>query len=67
VVKVFTLRILDQTKEIHNILSQPCALALSRSSIYHSHTNHIDVHYHKINNMVDQQALRLMKIHIDKE
>uniref|UniRef100_A0A2N9HFH0 Uncharacterized protein n=1 Tax=Fagus sylvatica TaxID=28930 RepID=A0A2N9HFH0_FAGSY len=42
------------------------ALDLSKTSTYHSRTKHIDVRYHWLRLIVDQQLMQLRKIHIDK-
>jgi ATP-binding cassette subfamily B (MDR/TAP) protein 1 len=39
------------------------ALDLSKNSMYHSRTKHIDIRYHWIREVMDQQLLRLVKIH----
>ena len=39
------------------------ALDLSKNSMYHSRTKHIDVRYHWIREVMDQQLLKLVKIH----
>ncbi|CAH9062481.1 unnamed protein product [Cuscuta epithymum] len=38
------------------------ALDLSKNSMYHSRTKHIDIRYHWIRETIDQQLLRLVKI-----
>ena len=42
------------------------ALDLSKNSMYHSRTKHIDVRYHWLKLIVDQQLMQLRKIHINK-
>uniref|UniRef100_A0A2N9J1S8 Integrase catalytic domain-containing protein n=1 Tax=Fagus sylvatica TaxID=28930 RepID=A0A2N9J1S8_FAGSY len=42
------------------------ALDLSKNSTYHSRTKHIDVRYHWLRQIVDQQLMQLRKIHTDK-
>uniref|UniRef100_A0A2N9HLM6 Integrase catalytic domain-containing protein n=1 Tax=Fagus sylvatica TaxID=28930 RepID=A0A2N9HLM6_FAGSY len=42
------------------------ALDLSKNSMYHSRTKHIDVRYHWLRLIVDQQLMQLRKIHTDK-
>ena len=42
------------------------ALGLSKNSTYHSRTKHIDVRYHWLKLIVDQQFMQLRKIHTDK-
>uniref|UniRef100_A0A2N9EWM8 Integrase catalytic domain-containing protein n=1 Tax=Fagus sylvatica TaxID=28930 RepID=A0A2N9EWM8_FAGSY len=42
------------------------ALNLSKNSTYHSRTKHIDVRYHWLRLMVDQQLMQLRKIHTEK-
>uniref|UniRef100_A0A2N9J8U9 Integrase catalytic domain-containing protein n=1 Tax=Fagus sylvatica TaxID=28930 RepID=A0A2N9J8U9_FAGSY len=42
------------------------ALDLSKNSTYHSRTKHIDVRYHWLRLIVDQQLMQLRKIHTDK-
>jgi len=39
------------------------ALDLSKYSMYHSHTKHIDIRYHWICEAMEQQLLKLVKIH----
>ena len=39
------------------------AMDLSKNSMYHSRTKHIDIRYHWIREVIDQQLLKLMKIH----
>ncbi len=42
------------------------AFDLSKNSTYHSRTKHINVRYHWIRLVVDQQLIQLKKIHIEK-
>jgi hypothetical protein len=42
------------------------ALDLSKNSTYHSWMKHIDVRYHWLRLIVDQQLMQLKKIHTDK-
>uniref|UniRef100_A0A2N9GFS8 Integrase catalytic domain-containing protein n=1 Tax=Fagus sylvatica TaxID=28930 RepID=A0A2N9GFS8_FAGSY len=42
------------------------ALDLSKNSTYHSRTKHIDVRYHWLRLIVDQQLMQLRKIHTNK-
>uniref|UniRef100_A0A2N9EH16 Integrase catalytic domain-containing protein n=1 Tax=Fagus sylvatica TaxID=28930 RepID=A0A2N9EH16_FAGSY len=42
------------------------ALDLSKNSTYHSRTKHIDVRYHWLRLIIDQQLMQLRKIHTDK-
>ena len=42
------------------------ALDLSKNSMYHARTKHIDIRYHWIREVMDQQLLRLVKIHTDE-
>ncbi|CAL5435892.1 unnamed protein product [Camellia sinensis] len=42
------------------------AIDLSKNSMYHSRTKHIDVRYHWIREVMDKQLLELTKIHTDK-
>ena len=42
------------------------ALNLSKNSTYHLRMKHIDVRYHWLRLIVDQQLMQLRKIHIDK-
>uniref|UniRef100_A0A2N9FNK6 Integrase catalytic domain-containing protein n=1 Tax=Fagus sylvatica TaxID=28930 RepID=A0A2N9FNK6_FAGSY len=42
------------------------ALDLSKNSTYHSRMKHIDVRYHWLRLIVDQQLMQLRKIHTDK-
>ena len=39
------------------------ALDLSKNSMYHSRMKHIDIRYHWIREVINQQLLRLIKIH----
>ena len=39
------------------------AIDLSKNSMYHSRTKHIDILYHWIREVMDQQLLKLVKIH----
>lgn len=39
---------------------------LRKSSMYHSWVEHIDIHYHKIHNVIKHELLRLVEIHIKK-
>ncbi|XP_048323873.2 retrovirus-related Pol polyprotein from transposon TNT 1-94 [Ziziphus jujuba] len=39
------------------------AMDLSKNSMYHSRTKHIDIRYHWIREVIDQQLLKLIKIH----
>ena len=39
------------------------ALDLSKNSMYHSRTKHIDIRYHWIREIIDKQLLKLVKIH----
>jgi ATP-binding cassette subfamily B (MDR/TAP) protein 1 len=39
------------------------ALDLSKNSMYHSRTKHIDIRYHWIREVMEQQLLKLVKIH----
>ena len=39
------------------------AIDLSKNSMYHSRTKHIDIRYHWIREVMDQQLLKLVKIH----
>ncbi|CAL5417495.1 unnamed protein product [Camellia sinensis] len=41
------------------------AIDLSKNSMYHSRTKHIDVRYHWIREVMDKQLLELIKIHTD--
>lgn len=42
------------------------AIALSKNSMYHSRTKHIDVRYHWIRDVIEKQLLELVKIHTNK-
>ena len=42
------------------------ALDLSKNSMYHSRTKHIDIRYHWIREVMEKQLLKLVKIHTDK-
>ncbi|CAA0817270.1 cysteine-rich RLK (RECEPTOR-like protein kinase) 8 [Striga hermonthica] len=42
------------------------ALDLSKNAMYHSRTKHIDVRYHWLRQAVEEQLLKLEKIHTDK-
>ena len=39
---------------------------LSKNSMYHSRTKHIDVWYHSLRSAIEVQLLQLKKIHTDK-
>ena len=39
------------------------ALDLSKNSMYHSRTKHIDIRYHWIREVMEQQLLKLVKVH----
>ena len=42
------------------------ALDLSKNSIYHSHTKHINIRYNWICEVTEQQLLKFVKIHTDE-
>ncbi|GMP59796.1 hypothetical protein CsSME_00022932 [Camellia sinensis var. sinensis] len=42
------------------------AIDLSKNSMYHSRTKHIDIRYHWIREVMEQQLLELIKIHTNK-
>ena len=42
------------------------AMDLSKNSMYHSRTKHIDVRYHWLRSTIEDQLLQLTKIHTDK-
>ena len=42
------------------------AIDLSKNSMYHSRTKHIDVRYHWLRSAIEDQLLQLTKIHTDK-
>ena len=42
------------------------ALDLSKNSMYHSRTKHINVRYHWIRDVIEQKLLKLKKIHTSK-
>ncbi|CAA0824274.1 cysteine-rich RLK (RECEPTOR-like protein kinase) 8 [Striga hermonthica] len=42
------------------------ALDLSKNAMYHSRTKHIDVRYHWLRQVVEEQLFKLEKIHTDK-
>ena len=42
------------------------AIDLSKNSMYHSHSKHIEVRYHWLRLVVEQQSFELEKIHTDK-
>lgn len=42
------------------------ALDLSKNSMYHSRTKHIDIRYHWIREVMNKQLLRLVKIHTEE-
>jgi hypothetical protein len=41
------------------------AMDLSKNSMYHSRTKHIDVRYHWLRLAIEEQMLQLKKIHTD--
>ncbi|CAH9131070.1 unnamed protein product, partial [Cuscuta epithymum] len=51
-----------QQKEYKVHCDSQSALDLSKNSMYHSRTKHIDIRYHWIRETIDQQLLRLVKI-----
>lgn len=55
------LRIKQKDYKVH--CDSQSALNLSKNSMYHSRTKHIDIRYHWIREVMDQQLLRLVKIH----
>ncbi|CAA0813910.1 cysteine-rich RLK (RECEPTOR-like protein kinase) 8 [Striga hermonthica] len=42
------------------------ALDLSKNAMYHSRTKHIDVRYHWLRQVVEEQQFKLEKIHTDE-
>ena len=42
------------------------AIDLSKNSMYHSRSKHIDVWYHWIQEVMEKQLMKLVKIHMDK-
>lgn len=50
-------------KEYNVHCDSQSALDLSKNSMYHSRTKHIDIRYHWIREVMDRQLLRLVKIH----
>ena len=42
------------------------AIDLSKNSMYHSRTKHIDVRYHWLRSAIEDQLLQLKKIHTDE-
>ena len=42
------------------------AIDLSKNSIYHSHSKHIEVRYHWLRLVVEQQSFELKKIYTDE-
>ena len=56
---------LKQDGYVVNCDSQ-CALDLSKNSMYHSCSKHIEVRYHWLRLVVEQQSFELKKIHTDE-
>ena len=42
------------------------AIDLSKNAMYHSRTKHIDIRYHWIREVMEQQLLQLVKIHTNR-
>lgn len=42
------------------------AMDLSKDSMYHAHTKHIDIRYHWLRDVIEEKRLNLKKVHIDK-
>ncbi|CAN0915054.1 Retrovirus-related Pol polyprotein from transposon TNT 1-94, partial [Linum grandiflorum] len=42
------------------------AMDLSRNTMYHSRTKHIDVRYHWLRDVIEEQMMKLKKVHTDK-
>ena len=61
-VKQFLQELGIRQNEYRKHCDSQSALNLSKNSIYHSRTKHIDIRYHWIHEVIDQQLLRL-KIH----
>ena len=39
------------------------ALLLAQNFIYHAHTKHIDIRYHRIRELVEDDEVELVKVH----
>ena len=39
------------------------ALLLAHNPIYHAHTKHVDVRYHRIRELMEEGEVKLMKVH----
>lgn len=54
----------------HKCIQLPCDLAstlgLVNNHVYHAHTKHIDIRYHKIIELVDSEELTLVKVPTQK-
>ncbi|CAN0898839.1 Retrovirus-related Pol polyprotein from transposon TNT 1-94 [Linum grandiflorum] len=42
------------------------AMDLSKNTMYHSRTKHIDVRYHWLRDVIEEQMMKLKKVHTDK-
>ncbi|CAN0860294.1 Retrovirus-related Pol polyprotein from transposon TNT 1-94 [Linum grandiflorum] len=42
------------------------AMDLRRNTMYHSRTKHIDVRYHWLRDVIEEQMMKLKKVHTDK-
>ena len=42
------------------------AIDLSKNTMYHARTRHIDVRYHWIRKAIEEQLFQIRKIHIDE-
>lgn len=42
------------------------AMDLSKDSMYHARTKHIDIRYHWLRDVIEEKRLNLKKVHIDK-
>ncbi|KAK9706833.1 hypothetical protein RND81_07G154900 [Saponaria officinalis] len=42
------------------------ALDLSKNTMYHARTKHIDVRYHWLRDVIEDKQLKLKKVHTDK-
>ena len=43
-----------------------CVIDLNKNTMYHARTKHIDVRYHWIKKVIEEQLFQIRNIHIDK-